>query len=251
MVEGRRQIALLIDAWGDDLKRLTFGHPLIADLRQQVNVQLIGKYQSRLPARVFNAKANSRQLVDALRVIITGDQFGALPDPTRLMQPAPDGCRRDRDATLYLHLLGQRGATPARATPAVSRRRALEQRQQRAAQRRRQRTSAMRRLGIGQSIERASLISTDGAIDAGARAEQDGSNLSRRVASRAQQEDVEGEPVAITGAAEFKEQTFLLRARQINYGRTRHSESSVIDRLFRNYRNIKEQPTVPTSCILV
>lgn len=109
----------------------------------------------------------------------------------------------------------------------------------------------MRLIGISQAIERASTISFDDAINARARAEQEGSDLRRGEASGAQQDDVQGQPVAVAGASKFKEHLFLLRARQVNYGRNRHSAHSVIDRMFRNYRNIKEQRTVPTSCILV
>src|ERR1044072_8306125 len=109
----------------------------------------------------------------------------------------------------------------------------------------------MRRGSRSQVIKRASTISFDSAINAGARTEQYGSNLSRRVPSSAQQEDVQGQEVAVAGAAQFKEHLFLLRARQVNYGRTGHSVHSVIDRMFRNYRNIKEQGTVPTLCTLV
>ena len=69
MIERPGQVALLILAGRDDLNHLAFRHPLITDLRQQVDVQLIGKDQSRSSGEVFNAKANARQLVDALRII--------------------------------------------------------------------------------------------------------------------------------------------------------------------------------------
>src|SRR5205085_2585537 len=210
--------------------------------------QLISKHQSHSSSEILNAKANARQLVDALRVIITGDQFRALPDPTQLMQPAAHGRRRNRDATLYLHLRSQRCTTPARPTPAISRRCALEQGQQRATQRRRQRANAMRRLRIGQAGKRAGAISVDGAINAGARTEQDRRNLRWRIALCAQQEDVQSQPIAVASVSEFKEQLFLLGAREVNYCRTGHRAYSLIDRVFGNKRNIKEQQSVPTSC---
>jgi len=39
------QVALLVGAWGHDLHLRPLGHPLITDLRQQTNIQLIGKEQ--------------------------------------------------------------------------------------------------------------------------------------------------------------------------------------------------------------
>src|SRR5205085_2244216 len=114
-----------------------------------------------------------------------------------------------------------------------------------------QRASAQRWVSINQAEQRTSVISLDGAINAGARTEQDGSDLRWRIASRTQQEDVQSQPVAVASAAEFKEQMFLLGAGEVNYGRTGHRAYSLIDRVFGNKRNIKEQRTVPTSCILV
>ena len=213
-----------------------------------MDIQLVGKHQSGLVSEIFKAKADVRQFANALRVIITGDEFGTLPNPTELMQPATQGCRRHPNAALHIHLCGKRCATPACPTPAVNRRRTLEQCQKRAAQRRRQRAGAMGMIRIRQAIQRARAISFDDAINARARAEQDGSDLCRRKAGGAQQEYVQGQEVAVASAADLKEHLFLLRARNVNYGQTRHSAYSMIDRMFDNYRNIKEQLTVPTSC---
>jgi hypothetical protein len=38
----------------------------------------------------------------------------------------------------------------------------------------------------------------------------------------------------------LKEQLFLLGASEVSYCRSKHSVDPVIDRVFRNYRNIKE-----------
>jgi hypothetical protein len=65
-------------------------------------------------------------------------------------------------------------------------------------------------VGISQASKRASAISFHSAIDTRPRTEQDGSDLSRRITGSAQQDDMQGEPVAVASAAQFKEQLFLL-----------------------------------------
>src|SRR5437870_1574729 len=82
--------------------------------------------------------ANSCEFLDALRVIIFGNELGAFPDPAEFVQPTTEGIGRDSDAAIDLELGGQAGTTPARATPAEGLRSGVEQRQERAFKRRRQ-----------------------------------------------------------------------------------------------------------------
>src|SRR5215216_253307 len=251
-VERTCQIALLILARRDDFNDFAFWHPLITDLRQQMNVQLVGKHQSRLMSEIFKAKADARQFADTLCIRVTSDKFGAFPDPTQRVQPAAGGGCRNRNAALHLHLRRKRCATPACTTPSVSRRRFGEQRQQRATHRRCQRTGLARQgFSISKAKEFASAIALDYAINARARAKQDALNLGRRIASGTQQEDVERQQVAVASAAQLGEHLFLLIIRDVNYGRTWHRSVSMINRKFGNNRNIKEHLTVPISCTMV
>src|SRR4051794_31610182 len=97
----------------------------------------------------------------------------SLPDIAGLMEPAPDGLRRDRDATPGFQLSGERGTTPACPTPAEGRRRNLEQGQQGAPQAgARQRWRRLAGLSRRPQVEVTAPISSDCPIDTGARAEE-------------------------------------------------------------------------------
>ena len=107
--------------------RWTFLHPLIADFGQQVDVEFISKQQQLLWAEMLKNSANARQFLDALRVIIFGNEFGAFPDPAEFVQVTAHGLCRDLHATIDLELGGQTRTTPARATSAEGVRSRLEQ----------------------------------------------------------------------------------------------------------------------------
>lgn len=182
-----------------------------------MDIQLIGEEQNRSPAEVFHAETDLRQLPGAFRVVVPGDEFGALPDPTQLVEPAPEGRRRDLDAALRLHLNGEGGTTPTHPAPAKSRRSFVEQSQQRAAQTWRQRRGALPLPpGLHQLVERAGAISFDDAVNARTRTEQHRGDLRRGVAGGREQQDVERQQVAVAGASQFKEHFSLLRVRQLN-----------------------------------
>ena len=59
-VQGARQVPLLIGARGHHLDLFPFGHPLLADLGEQIDIQLVSKEQCGPRAQLFNRQTNAR-----------------------------------------------------------------------------------------------------------------------------------------------------------------------------------------------
>src|SRR5215208_1879261 len=95
--------------------------------------------------------------------------------------------------------------------------------------------------------ERLTAISRDNAIDRRTRAEQEGSDLGRRATSGTKQQDVQSEQITVTCLSELRKHLFLLRLRDVKYGRVGHSLFSEKNRVFSNNRFIRENLSVPIS----
>jgi len=105
------QVVLLISAWRYDLKLRPFGHPLIADFRQQVDVEFVSNQQKLFGAELLKKPANPCQFLDALWSITLSREFGTLPDPANFPQLAAHGIGRDLKAAIDLEL-GREAGTP-------------------------------------------------------------------------------------------------------------------------------------------
>jgi hypothetical protein len=92
-VQGTSQIAFLIGAWGQHLPLFPCGHPLRADLGQQIAVQRVGKEQRGPYAQLFNREANPRSRRHAVGIIILGGDLRPFPCPAHLMEPRAQGLR--------------------------------------------------------------------------------------------------------------------------------------------------------------
>jgi hypothetical protein len=234
-VERSSQVILLVSARSQDLKLSVFLHPLITNLRQQVDVEFVSKQQELFRPEMLENPADSGQFLDALWVVIFGCEFGSLPDPAHFSQPAAQGIGRGINAAIDLEL-GRKGCTtPARTAPAEGFWGSLEQRKQGAFQRRRQNSSAQ---GLEDypviseiKAKRVSAISSDNAIDRRAGAEQESSDLGGSAASGAKQQNVQSEQVTITSGSELRKYLLLLRMWNIQYGRIGHSLYSETNRV--------------------
>ena len=250
-VERPGQIVLFIRTRRHDFKLSAFLHPRISDLRQQVDVEFVSKQQELFRAKMLKNPANSREFLDALRVIIFGNELGAFPDPAEFMQPTAGGIGRDFDAAIDFELRREGGTTPACSTPAEGLGSGFEQSQQRAFYGRRQTGGTDGRLqrGIVSEIkaERMAAVSGDNTIDRRARAEQECSDLGRRAASGTKQQDVQSQQVTVARASELRKHLNLLRLRNVKYGRIGHSLFSETNRVCSNNRFIKENLSVPIS----
>ena len=59
-VQGPGQGTRRVGPWGQHFDLFTFGHPLLPYLRQQIEVQLVGKEQRDSCAQLFVGPANAR-----------------------------------------------------------------------------------------------------------------------------------------------------------------------------------------------
>ena len=62
-------------------------------------------------------KTDAGPALDPVRIIVFRHEFGALPHPAALVEPAPQRLGRDHEPSRGLQGHGQRGATPALAVP--------------------------------------------------------------------------------------------------------------------------------------
>src|SRR4029079_5707190 len=222
-IERPGQIILFIRARRPDLLLSAFLHPLIANLGQQADVEFISKQQELSGAKMLKKPANPCQFKDALRVIIFRRKFSALPDPAELMQVTAHGFGRNFNAAIDFELGGKTGTRPTCATPAKGRGSRFEQRQPRACQPEGQGRGADRRMqwAIASEVkgERVVTVSSDNAIDRGARAEEESGNLGGRAARRTQQQDMQGQQVTVARLTKLRKHLLLLGLRNIEYGR--------------------------------
>src|SRR5262249_49123231 len=232
-IQGSRQVAFLVSPRGQDFHLGSFGHPLVADFGQQMDIQLVGKEQRCRGGQVFKHETDPGQLLHALGVVIFGGQLGALPDPTQVVQPAAHRLGRDLYAPARLDLQGQRGTAPARATPPTCTGHGLKDRQHGALQARSQYPQP-RAAGIFLTRvvkrERARPVRLHHPINARTRTEEHGGNLAGGAARGTQQQQVQGQQVPIAGPAQFCQHAGLLSHWNIYYRRFRHSRTSMIAR---------------------
>ena len=113
------EIVLLILPWRHHFGLRTLGHPRCADLRQEVDIELIRKHHHLMCVEVFVLKPNPSHAFDPVRVVIFGHQLGSIPAPADLMEPAPHGFRRDLDAVFCRQRGGEGRTTPSGAAPAI------------------------------------------------------------------------------------------------------------------------------------
>ena len=86
-VQSPSQRALLVGARGQHLALFPLGHPVIADLGQQMDIQLIGKEQGHPSPPLFERQANAGSLLHALGSIIVGSYLRPFPFPVQLRKP--------------------------------------------------------------------------------------------------------------------------------------------------------------------
>jgi hypothetical protein len=79
-----------------------FGHPGIADLGRQTDVQFIGKDHSLRALELFKGHPEGGQTLDAAGIVVFGDQVGELPHLADLMGLSPHGLHRNRQAPCVL-----------------------------------------------------------------------------------------------------------------------------------------------------
>src|SRR5262249_50115577 len=232
-IQGSRQVAFLVSPRGQDFHLGSFGHPLVADFGQQMDIQLVGKEQRCRGGQVSKHETDPGQLLHALGVVIFGGQLGALPDPTEVVQPAAQRLGGDLYAPARLDLQGQRGTAPARATPPTCTGHGLKDRQHGALQARSQYPQP-RAAGIFLTWvvkrQRARPVRLHHPINARTRTEEHGGNLAGGAARGTQQQQVQGQQVPIAGPAQFCQHAGLLSHWNIYYRRFRHSRTSMIAR---------------------
>ena len=142
----------------------------------------------------------------------------------------------------------ERGTTPTCPAPAIGVWRPLEHREQRAVPT----EQPGRCLGVSRRVPSALalpvLVSGDGAIDAGARAEEAVGNLRRRAPLRAQEQDVEAEQVAIAGLPQLLEHLLLFFDGNLKYRFARHRQFFSDHQFGCTDRCIRKNLSVPISC---
>ena len=97
-----------------------------------MDVEFIRKDHDLLDLQMLGLPADPRPARDPLRVLIFGHQLGPFPHPTQFMKPAPHRPRRHLKTMFGVEFEGQRGRTPARATPPIRPGWGLQQGDQRA-----------------------------------------------------------------------------------------------------------------------
>ena len=246
---------LLILAWRLDRPLRPLQHPLITDLRQQVDIQLGGLEKRRILGQSLDQVANPRQLRGSLRIIITCGVACPFPRITEVVvQGAPDGLARDRVAPLRRELQTKCGTAPASATPAAGTWRPSEDGDERAlpATQLRRGWSPRRWLILRPARrELTSPVSSDRAVDATARAEENISNLGRREAARTQEQNVQPQQVTIAGLAQFGEHLLLFFSWELKYRFSRRRRPTSDIRFGSTYRCIRKGLSVPISDVSI
>src|SRR5215475_315015 len=151
------------------------------------------------------------------------------------MQPAPHRLGRHHDPPPGPHLQGNRSTAPAGATPAASPRRGPENCQHRPSQG----GGQPRPPGSGTPpaflllppLQVPGPVGPHHAVDGGARTEQDGGNLRGRASGSAQQEQVQGQQVPISGPAQLSQHAALLSRGNFHYRCSWHRRSSQITQM--------------------
>ena len=170
-----------------------------------MDVEFIGKDHSLRALELFKGHPETGQTLDAAGIVVFGSKVGALPHLADLMAPSPHGLRRGCQATCVLQGQGQRGTAPARAAPPIRLRGRLAQGQERPPEHGQQPCAAYRRqklpIAVGPPPTAALPGGPHGAVDAGARAEQDRGDSRRGESSRAPHHDVEGQQGGVLRAA--------------------------------------------------
>lgn len=246
IVKRARQIVLPVRAWRHDFGLRALGHPLIADLGEQVDVQFVGEKQGFCRQQPLDQRTNASEFHDSLLIIVTRHMARPLPRVAKFMKPALDGLAGNARATSRFEFKGQSGTTPSSSTPPEGRWRTPHNRAQGAFERR----PVWLRCACGwRTVEPslATLIGVNNSVDAGARAEQAGSNLGRRSPLRAQQQNVEREQVAVASGAQFLEQRGLFVGRYVKYRFPRHRQFTNDKGLGSTYRFIRKNLSVPIS----
>ena len=149
------------------------------------------------------------------------------------MQPAAQRFSRHVHSPARLDLQSQRRTAPPRATPPTRSGHGLEDDQHGALAGRcqdPQTYSAGVFLGWIFERERPRPVRFQYAIDAGARTKHYGGNLAGGASRRTQQPQVQGQQVALAGAAHLGHHPGLLRLGNIHYRRFGHSGSSLLNR---------------------
>jgi len=250
VVERACQIVFAVCPRRHDFDLRPLRHPLITDLGEQVNVEFVGEKQGVCGLQPFNYGADAGEFGDPLRVIIPRDVARSLPHITDICQPPPDGFARDGDRALRAELESERLTTPPHPTPPVSGRRTLEQREQRPLQAR----QTTRRLALCGGVTPpplATSVSSDHAVHARPRAEEECGNLRWRAPLSAQHQDVEGEQVTIARGAQLAQHLLLFAKWYLKYRFPRHSEFTSDIRLGCTYRCIRKNSSVPISYGLI
>jgi hypothetical protein len=221
-MQGSSAIVFLVRPRCPALVLAPWGPPGGADLRQEVNIEFIGKDHHLLRTSVFVLKPNPCQAFDPVRGVIFGHQFGTFPHPADLRQPAPHGFRRALDAVCGLERRGEGRTPPPGAAPAVGPRSFCEDGAQRAREPRqeegRRHSAGELPIGIEASAQAPSAIRPHNTVDAGARAKEERRNLRRRASRRTQQQEMERQQIALSRTAEASTPLDLLCWRDLQEG---------------------------------
>jgi len=213
-IEGASQGVFFVLPWRHDFLLAALGYPCGPNLGQQVDIECIRKDHHLMCLPRLRMQANPGQALGPFRIVIFGDQLGAFPHPTQLMEPAAHGPCGHLQPVFRPQLRRQRGTTPSRPAPAIGPWRDLEQRLQRTLQPRQQEScpnGCRQRAVCGdRDAQLPNAIETHNAVHTGARTEQAGRNRRRIVASRTQQEHVQCQEVALARAAQCSEHLLLL-----------------------------------------
>jgi hypothetical protein len=196
-----RQVVILIGPRRHDGQLSACGHPGTTTCDPQVDIQFIGK-DHRLPAlERLEDIPDAGQPREAVGLMVFGQQCGPLLHPADLVEPAPQRLGGDRDPPLGRQGQGQRGTAPARAAPPVRPRGGFEQGQQRPPECGKQHRGAQRwhepPLGVVPPAEGTLPRGVHRAVHAGARAEQGRGDVRWSASRGTQQQDVEGQQVAV------------------------------------------------------
>src|ERR671918_418494 len=197
-----------------------------------MEIELIRKHDRLAWPQLLIDEADASQALDPVRVIVLGDQFRPLPDPADLAKPAPHGLGRNRDAPRGLPRQGQRGTTPTRTAPPIRPGSSLEQRYERPAPRWEQHRGAQGwkkpPVGVVFPAQSALAIGAYRTVYAGARAEEDHGNVRRGTTSRAQQQNMEGQQIAVPCTPQRGQYLPVLLRGKFHEGALGHSRGSSI-----------------------
>src|SRR5687768_852796 len=213
-IERTSQVVLLVLARRHDLFLASFGHPGRPDLGQQVNIEFISKDHHLMVLQGFGLIPDTSQTLEPFGIVIFSYQLGPFPHPAHLVEPASHGFDRYPNTVFGFESRTECGTTPARAAPAIGPWGGFEQGAQETLepghQDGRVNGHAEPTVRLDSHTQGPFAISTDDAVDAGARAEQEGGNLSWVAPNSAQQEHMQCQEIAIAPPTERREHPDLL-----------------------------------------